>query len=238
MTLTESTEAVSPEEREHATADFINHGFYMDDGERLTPKVWVLLANIIGFSELLIQKQRKDMPSENLQYLRYIRETGLRLERLLEEALGERPLIVEQHVITVDELADACSRVAEKEAESSQVKLVVEVAPEAAAVFVPENLLEETISGLLLVAIKSTAMGAKVGLRCSLTRSMVLFTVWRSFSPGWQAGARLDEDIANTEKILMQARELSRANGGRFWVEGTMGETSSYCLLLPAVKTT
>ncbi|MEW6173805.1 MAG: hypothetical protein AB1510_12205 [Bacillota bacterium] len=234
MTLTESLEAVLPDDKDTIAGFFDNRAYI--DAQDLNPKVWALLANIIGFSELLIRKQRRDIPAENLQYLRYIRETGLRLERLLEEVLGGYPRNLDQPVISVDALADACSKLVEKEVESTQVKLAVDVAPEAVAAQVPKYLLEETVSGLLLVAIKNTAAGGKVGLRCSLSGEMVLFSVWRTFSPGWQAGVRLDEDISRTEKILMQARELSKAHGGRFWVEGTMGETSSYCLLLPLVK--
>jgi light-regulated signal transduction histidine kinase (bacteriophytochrome) len=214
-----------------------------ESSELLSQKVLGLLANIIGFSELLLRKENINIPPENREYLNYIRETSLRLEGLLGEVLGkpqESGKISE--TIAVGDLVTACRNKVEDEAEVAGVKMEVELAPGADTVLVPEALLAETISGLLSLVIKNTAEGEKVGLRCSLTNNSVLFTVWRTFSPGWQAreivSSKSGETGFENEKVLMLIRDLSKGCGGRFWVEGTLGEVSSYCLLLPAVEKT
>ncbi len=206
----------------------------------LSQKVLGLLANIIGFSELLLRKENANVPPENREYLNYIRETSLRLEGLLGEVFGKTQQIGRNaETITVSDLVVASKNKVVAEAQAARVKLEEETAPGAELILLPKALLVESISGLLSLVIKNTAEGEKVGLRCSLINKTVLFTVWRTFSPGWQAReleySKSGETNSDSEKVLMLIRDLNRVSGGRFWVEGTLGEVSSYCLLLPII---
>ncbi|MGQ9511732.1 hypothetical protein [Thermodesulfitimonas sp.] len=67
----------------------------------------------------------------------------------------------------------------------------------------------------------------------------MLFTVWRRFTPGWQmaeySSPAGDETVAG-ERVFALARELCKACGGAFWVEGTLGEVTSFCLVLPPAE--
>ncbi|MEW6769931.1 MAG: histidine kinase dimerization/phospho-acceptor domain-containing protein [Bacillota bacterium] len=206
----------------------------------LSHEVRTLLTSIIGFSELLLLKKTGNWSQETLRYLHLIREAGLKLELVL-SGFFENCTLDDKYcnrVVSVSELANSCKRAVASKAKSAGVNLVFEIPPEAAGAFVPQMLLAETLTGLLLLVIEKTAPGGKVGLRCSLSEEKLLFSVWRTFSPGWQAGEygclRLPGRDSESEKVLVLARELSRLRGGCFWVEGTLGTVSSFCLLIPA----
>ena len=205
-------------------------------------KVKTLLANIIGFSELILRKENRDVSSETIEYLNYIRETSLKLEGLLGEVLGKDGQDLEPRAaVPVSEIAAVCTKMIEEEARAAGVKLEVEeMPPEAGAVFVPKALLVETLTTLLRLVINNSAKGERVGLRCALTGKAALFIVRRTVSPDWQARkdecSRWEDAGSESEKLLTLVRELGRISGGRFWVEGTLGEVSSYCLLLPLVR--
>uniref|UniRef100_A0A7C2IZU7 histidine kinase n=1 Tax=Ammonifex degensii TaxID=42838 RepID=A0A7C2IZU7_9THEO len=218
---------------------YANKGNKKDLLPVLSHRVRTLLTSIVGFSELLLLKEGESGRPETLEYLRYIREAGLELEQVLwgffENHLFMNSKLCEA-VVSVEELVATCREAVAAKASYAGVELVLEVAPEAAAAYVQKMLLGETLTGLLLLVIERTAVGGKVGLRCSLAKEKVLFSVWRTFSPGWQAG---ESGCLNpvggseSEKVLMLARELSKLRGGCFWVEGTLGAVSSFCLLLP-----
>lgn len=206
----------------------------------LSHEVRTLLTSIIGFSELLLLKETGNQAQETLDYLHLIRQAGLKLEQVLSGFFDECPLEDRpgSPLVSVSELAAACKRAVAAKAKSAGVELVLEIAPEAAGAFVQQMLLAETLTGLLLLVIEKTAPGGKVGLRCSFSKEKLLFSVWRTFSPGWQAGEygslKPPGRDSGSGKVLVLARELSRLRGGCFWVEGTLGTVSSFCLLIPA----
>lgn len=197
-----------------------------------------LLTSIIGFSELLLLKYFNEYPQDAKEYLQYIREAGLKLDRLL-------GISVLRHIqdrydcsqkVTVSELVSNCCKRVKEKASAVGVKLVEELTPGTEAILVEDMLLGETLIGLLIFAVERTPAGGNVGLSISRSGENVLFTVWHTFSSQWQEFNRGSMNMnPETERILVLARELSKINGGRFWVEGTLGEISSFCLLLPTV---
>ncbi|MEW6447078.1 MAG: histidine kinase dimerization/phospho-acceptor domain-containing protein [Bacillota bacterium] len=205
----------------------------------LSHNMRTLLTSIIGFSELLLLKHSKDYPEDVKEYLHYIREAGSKLDRLLE-------ITVERYVrvcfecatkVTVAELVSNCSERVKEKARSMGVELVEEVSPDTESIVVEDMLLGETLTGLLLFAVERTPERGKAGLSCSPLDNGILFTVWHTSFSGWQAHARWYLGSRNNSpqngRVLLLARELSKICGGRFWVEGTLGEVSSLCLLIP-----
>lgn len=205
----------------------------------LSHNMRTLLTSIIGFSELLLLKHLNDYPEDAKEYLKYIREAGLKLDRLLEVAVDRYIQVVVQSStkVTVEELVSNCSKNVRDKARSMGVDLVEEVSPEIESVVVEGMLLGETLTGLLLFAVARTPAGGNVGISVSPSGEGVLFTVWHTFFSKWPLYNRERIRSVNvnpeTDRVLVLAREFSKINGGRFWVEGTLGEFSSFCLLLP-----
>lgn len=198
-----------------------------------------LLMNIIGFSELLRLKLCDSGKTELVEYLGYIRDAGLKLEELLEEFFLHRNCkpVLSRTALPVAELVAKCREAVAEKATRTGVRLVTEVAPEVASLLVRDILLLEALKGLLFLAVDKAPQGGQVGLRCSRFQEKVLFVVWRSVAPGWQVG-RLDglnKDAltGENERVFVLVRELCKRDGGVFWVEGTLGEVASFCLLLP-----
>lgn len=202
-----------------------------------------LLMSIKGFSELLFLKHGNDFPGDVLEYLHYIREASQKLERLLVSSI-ERQLQSCKRckpVVPAEELVVNCCKIMENKADLRGVELAVRVLPGAKAVMVRDVLLTETLTGLLLFAVEMTPAGGRAGLACSPADRNVLFTVWHNLSPGWRMNERGYLGSSNNnlgkEQVLFLARELTKLNGGRFWVECTLGEVSSFRLLVPPAQT-
>ncbi|RPF43062.1 hypothetical protein EDD75_2181 [Thermodesulfitimonas autotrophica] len=197
-----------------------------------------LLMNIIGFSELLLLKLSESEKRELLDYVAHIRDAGLKLEQLIEEVTCVRRdnLGPCGAVVPVAEIVARCREAVAARATAAGVSLKTEVAPEVAPALVGDLLLLEVLTGLLLLSVGKTPKGGRVGLWCTRLEDKVLFTVWRSFTPGWQmaecSGPSGDETAAG-ERVFALVRELCKAQGGAFWMEGTLGEMASFCLLLP-----
>lgn len=197
-----------------------------------------LLMSIVGFSELLLLRLAESENKELLNYLIHIRDAGLKLEQLINEftCVPRNNLGPRGAVISVAELVDRCREAVAAQATAAGVSLKIEVAREAAPTLVEDLLLLEVLTGLLLLLVGKTSEGGRVGLWCTHLKDKVLFTVWRSFTPGWQMaeynGSERDETVAG-ECVFALVRELCKTQGGTFWMESTLGEMLRFCLLLP-----
>lgn len=211
------------------------------------------LNAIIGFSELLMSDTQVSEVKRR-EYATDIQSSGKHLLSVINDILDisrieAGKVALEEDVVGVTDLVDACCRMARPRAEEGGVEMHQRIEPGVTHLLADRRLLLQTLLNLVSNAVKFTASGGRVDLNVrKLTDGDVEIAVRdtgigmspedvkRVGEPFLQIDGRHARKFEGTGLGLVIAKRLTELHGGRLMVESTLGVGTTMSLRLPAVR--
>ncbi len=202
-----------------------------------------MTATLLGRTKMSEEK-RRDM-------LDIIRRSADRMDRMIEDLLAISR-VREGHPIPLDvrprnpgEMLDEACRIFQVQASSKSINLQCEQSTELPLVQADSHRVLQVLSNLLDNAIKFTAEGGSIVLRCQPHGNDVMFCVQdtgrgieqehldKIFDLFWQAKstAHMGSGFG-----LAIAKSIVEQHGGRIWVESLPGSGTTFFFTLPSVR--
>jgi signal transduction histidine kinase len=179
-----------------------------------------------------------------------IEGAATRMDRLIQDLLDVTRmegggLTIERGPVGVMEVTSAAVRVEEPLASSKSLELRVEVEQELPDVLADRDRLLQVLENLMGNAIKVTPPGGSVTVGAARQETAVVFWV-RDTGPGidiadqpriferfWQGSTKRPGDAGLGLAI---AKGIVEVHGGRIWVDGTLGEGSTFHFTIPIAE--
>jgi PAS domain S-box-containing protein len=217
------------------------------------------LNAIIGFSELLEDQTFGPLNEKQERYVKNVYNSGRHLLQLVNDILDLAKieagrLVLEPESINVNALLLDMQRGLEPLAVAKRQTFALEIPEELPTLIADRGKLKQILYNLLSNAIKFTKEGGRLGVRASPVQAddhaqpQIQIAVWdsgigiapedipRIFLEFEQLDSSYVRQQEGTGLGLALTQRLIEAHGGRIWVESTVGEGSTFTLLLPASR--
>jgi len=191
---------------------------------------------IIGFSEMILDRQFGDLTSLQEEYLGDIVLSARSLFTLINDILDlsrveSDALELETSDVKMEDLVQRCLALVKEKALKHGIKLTAEVNAAAEPIEGDERKLKRILFNLLAGAIRFTPDGGEVRLNVEMTEHDVLISVEDTgcgireqdlesvFTPLRQEDGTPDDFSRRSQPGLYLARKLVELHGGRIWAE-------------------
>ncbi len=217
------------------------------------------LNSIIGFSEILLRKLGDDGDPRVARFLTNILTSGHHLLALINDILDLSKIEAGRMVLELEEtdpagVIDGVCRIAHGMAAKRQIEIVQEVEPDLPAAMLDSGRLKQVLFNLLSNAVKFSPEGSRVTVRARLVpaarsplsrRSLELEVADRGIGIPPGQLERVFEEFHQVESGaarrfqgsglgLALVRRFTGLMGGRVRAESSVGEGSTFTVLLPA----
>ena len=210
------------------------------------------LSSVLGFSDVLLNRESYNLTEEQKKYIRNIHEGGQRLlltiNKVLDfskyssigmEQLSLQPVKVREMVYdTVNLLAITASK--------KGVKVDLNVPPYLPAIWADEYKITEILYNLIENSIKFSGTQSTVKVEVEQRENTILFSVHdngigiaeenlnKVFDPFIQIDGSITRKYGGTGLGLALARRFVELHGGNIWVESELGKGSTFSFQIPA----
>lgn len=216
------------------------------------------LNSIIGFADALVKGLAGQMPEEQVQYLKYIFESGEHLLSLINDVLDlskveAGKMELELSEISVGEIVKNCLVLFSEKAMKHGIKLGSVVSGDVSPVTADERKIKQVIFNLLSNAVKFTPDGGDVlisvkkvpgdegidfievdvsdtGIGISAENQK------RLFQPFQQLEVTYEKKYAGTGLGLSLCKRFIELHGGRIWLESELGKGSKFSFTIPVKR--
>jgi signal transduction histidine kinase len=204
---------------------------------------------IIGFTEMILDRQFGDLTSLQEEYLGDVLQSARNLFALVNDVLDlskieVQDLKLELSVVNLDNLIARCLALVKEKALKHGIKLKTETNQIDETIVADEHKLKRILFNLLSGAIQLTPDGGEVRLEAAITEQDVSITVedtgcgireqdlGRIFDPLQQADSFSAVSCTRRQPGLHLTQKLVELHGGRIWAESE-GEGARFRLLIP-----
>jgi PAS domain S-box-containing protein len=217
------------------------------------------LNAIIGFSELLGDQSFGPLNEKQQRYVNNVHTSGRHLLQLVNDILDLAKveagrLVLEPESINVKALLHDMQRGLEPLAVAKRQTFTLEIPEELPTLIADRSKVKQILYNLLSNAIKFTKEGGRLGVRASPVpandhgQPQIQIAVWdsangiapedlpRIFLEFEQLDSSYVRQQEGTGLGLALSQRLVEAHGGRIWVESTVGQGSTFTLVLPASR--
>jgi signal transduction histidine kinase len=203
---------------------------------------------IIGFTEMILDKQFGDLTPLQEEYLNDVVQSARKLFALINDILDlakteSGQLKLEPSAVKLDDLLPRCLALVKEKACKHGIKLTAELKQVDEAIEADEHKLKRILFNLLTGALQFTPDGGEVRLKVETTNQDVCISVEdtghgikeqdleRIFRPLEQAD---DHSCGRVLPGLYLTRKLVELHGGRIWAEsGGEGKGSIFRVFIP-----
>jgi PAS domain S-box-containing protein len=206
---------------------------------------------IIGFTELILDRQLGDISPAQEEYLGDVIQSASHLLSLINDILDltkveAGKLELELSEVALPEILSRSLVILKEKALRHDIKLSTQIDGIPESIVADERKVKQILYNLLANAIKFTPDGGEVTLRAEPADGLVLVTVQdsgvgikhedlqRIFHPFEQADSSLSRQYQGTGLGLSLTRNLVELHGGRIWAEsGGEGMGATFHFLIP-----
>jgi PAS domain S-box-containing protein len=208
------------------------------------------LNAVIGFADLLAEQVPGPLNAQQLEFVKDILASGLRLTKLVDAILNmschatDGAALVREPV-NIDAAIHECASAHAQAARQRQISVTLEVAPDTGSARLNPQALRQMLDALLANAIKFNHEGGRVALsarRAGTALEIVVTDSGIGIAPGnlgqvFQPLVQLDTSLARQYggigMGLTLARRLAELHGGSLDVQSEPGKGSTFTLRLP-----
>ena len=208
---------------------------------------------IIGFAELILDKQCGPLTPEQEEYLGDVLHSAQGLFQLINDILDLTKieagnLELELSEVRLPELLSRSLTILKEKALKHNIRLSYEEDDTPVSIIADERKLKQIIYNLLANAVKFTPDGGEVHIRSKFEEGFVRVSVEdsgigikkedieRIFDPFEQADSSLSRRFQGSGLGLSLTRSLVELHGGRIWVESHgEGKGSTFSFLIPLI---
>jgi GAF domain-containing protein len=220
------------------------------------------MTAIKGFARLLETDSSEEMNERQREFLSVIENNVGRMQTLVNDLLDHSRLEagrmrLELEAAPLAEVVDGVVQVVQLEVESRSQQLTVDIPPDLPPVWADRARLTQVFTNLMSNAYKYTPTGGAIQVRAELWREeveageaqpMVRCAVSdtgigivaedqsRMFTPFFRSQHYLAQEMEGTGLGLSIARRIVELQGGRIWLESTVGEGSTFYFTVPVAQ--
>ncbi len=216
------------------------------------------LNSIIGFADALVKGFAGPLSEEQIQYLKYVSESGEHLLSLINELLDlskveAGKMELELSECHVGQIARNCLVMFKEKAMRHRIQLGSDIAGEISPVVADERKIKQVIFNLLSNAMKFTPEGGSVmvsvkkvqdkeevaHIEVSVSDTGIGIAPEdqkRLFQPFQQLETTYEKRYAGTGLGLSLCKKFVELHGGRIWVESDFGKGSKFTFTLPVKR--
>jgi len=211
------------------------------------------LSGILGFAELLEEREFGELNSDQTEFVHSIRESGHHLLDLINDLLDVTKVTMGAVELSLEEVAPSETvREVVQNINSGAVKeiaIVNQVESDAPKIWVDARRFRQSLYNLLSNAVKFTPPGRSVGIRWKLEgEDRLCLEVWdqgigiseqdlgKIFDDFYQVDKKRDEALGGSGIGLALTRRLAELHGGEVRVESQLGFGSRFFLAMPLAK--
>ena len=207
------------------------------------------LNAILGYTELVLDRVYGDTPDRLRGVLERIERNGKHLLGLINDVLDLSKIEAGQLVLSpadysMKSVVQSVFSAVEPLASEKQVGFTIDVAPNLPRGYGDERRLTQVLLNLVGNAIKFTDRG-EVGIKASEADGMFHVAV-RDTGPGISAAdqAKLFQEFAQADDAVTRekggtglglaiSKRIIEMQGGKIWIESTLGQGSTFCFTVP-----
>ncbi len=209
---------------------------------------------IIGFTELILDKQCGDLTPQQEEFLGDVMHSARDLFLLINDILDLTKieagnLELELSEIRLPELLTRSLTILKEKALKHNVRLSYEEKEIPASIIADERKLKQILYNLLANAVKFSPAGGEVRLRSELTDGLLQISIedsgvgiknedlQRIFNPFEQADSSLNRRFQGTGLGLSLTRSMVELHGGKIWAESEgEGKGARFFFLMPIAQ--
>jgi signal transduction histidine kinase len=203
----------------------------------------------LGFSELLIDQFDSLEPNKKKEFLTNIHVSLQHVYRLLENLLSWSRVQLgtfdwTPETVDLKSIVDDSMLLLKTQAATKHIELHSEIA-EALMAFADPNMIETVVRNLITNAVKFTPENGKVWLEAASLENCIQVSIKdtgigiaedqieRLFKTGVKSNRAGTNDETGTGLGLILCKEFVEKNGGRIWVESSVGKGSCFRFSVP-----
>ena len=208
---------------------------------------------IIGFTELILDKQCGDLTPEQEEYLGEVAHSARELFLLINDILDltkieADELELEFSEVQLSELLSRSITILKEKALKHNIQLSYEEKEIPSSIVADERKLKQILYNLIANAVKFTPDGGKVQLKSEFADGLVQISIEdsgigikkqdleRIFHPFEQAESSLSRRFQGTGLGLSLTRSIVELHGGKIWAESEgEGRGARFCFLMPTM---
>lgn len=247
--LNERSQQIEEQNRELAQANRLKSEFLASMSHELrTP-----LNAIIGFSEALKDGLLGELPSQQLEYVAEVFQSGKHLLSLINDILDlskieAGKLVLEPEAVEVLPLVSNALTIVRERAAKGGVRLEQTISCEVGAIYADGRRVRQILYNLLSNAVKFTNPGGSVHVSVTKVHHDVEFSVIdtgigiseenlaRLFQPFQQLDAGIARKFEGTGLGLVMVKNLVELHGGTFGVSSEFGQGSKFWFRIRATR--
>ncbi|MEM7536796.1 MAG: response regulator [Chloroflexota bacterium] len=210
------------------------------------------LNAILGLSDALKEEVYGDLNQRQSRSIHMIEESGKLLLALINDILDLSKIEAGRlsfniNPTLVDSVCNASMRLVKQQAFKKDLKLHLDIKPEAKMVDADERRLKQILVNLLTNAVKFTESGGEVGLDVTVDAAseVMNFSVWDTgigiaeeyleqlFEPFVQIDSKLSRQYTGAGLGLALVLSMTELHGGSVHVESKVNEGSRFTIVLP-----
>ncbi|MCS6908561.1 MAG: ATP-binding protein [Anaerolineales bacterium] len=207
------------------------------------------LTAILGYTELIAKVG--PLNERQQEFIKRVQASVRGITALIADLLDlgriEAGMDAHKELIDLRPLLHQVAGSYQTSATAKDQQLEIEISPDTSLVWGNPVRLEQMIANLLSNAIKYTPRGGKLGIRTWSQSGQLILQVWDKgigippaeqpyiFDKFYRA-SNLPEDIGGTGLGLTIVKSIVEDHQGRIWVESTLGEGTTFTVVLPAAE--
>jgi len=212
------------------------------------------LNAVIGYSEILLDKEREDLSESQSKYLGYINQSGKNLLKIIERMLDFADLeqcnfdSLEIENVNVNELILEILNMFSVKAHKENITITKIIDQDLKNIVVDKQKIKNTLFNLVENALKFTESGGSVKIEVKKMGDYAHFLVHDTgvgiskekldliFEPFMQIDGTLSRKYGGTGLGLPVAKKLVELHGGSLWVNSKLGKGSTFVFAIPLAK--
>ncbi|MDW7732902.1 MAG: PAS domain-containing sensor histidine kinase, partial [Methanolobus sp.] len=218
--------------------------------KNVTHELRTPLTSVLGFSDLLLNRNDQNLNSSQREYIGYIQQGGQNLlnivDRMLDFANVEHgsPDSLRLQSVNVSEVVSETLNILSTKALKKNIAINTVIAQDLNAV-ADRHKLNEILYNLVENAIKFTDSGGSVKIESKSNNGDILFSIRdtgigiakekldRIFEPFVQIDGSISRKYGGTGLGLALVKKLVEMHGGKIWVESEPGNGSTFVFEIP-----
>ena len=208
------------------------------------------LAGVIGFSEIMLAKSRKQALTEFERHLTNILHQANTMHDMVNNILEvhkmeDGSMEIEKEIVEFDDIIVNAIRQVEMTAKQKDIDIRTEVPEDFPTIFVDQNKIVRLFANILSNAIKYTPDGGTITICTKIQRDTILTSISdtgqgipaeyldKIFDRFSQVNRKQQGKAASVGLGLYFCKLVAEAHGGRIWAESETGKGSTFYFTIP-----